>query len=173
LSFLIAILAGVAAALLFEALKATRDHIKLHGFTWGRPSVIISGQWYARWQTTTAGKELFNNENLNIKQRGRRLMIENESISPDNPRGGYMWRGELTLYGDQHFIGWYTAKNRSIISKGALYFVLTHDGPCLLGKWVGCNIDYSMTWGFAVIAKHSNDLEPAMQELIKRRRIKL
>lgn len=164
---------GVAASLIFEALKAIRDHIRLHGFAWSRPSVIVSGEWFARWQTTTFGKELFNNEDVRIKQRGRTLTIENQGISPDNPKGGYLWHGELTLYGDQHFIGWYKARDRSNISKGALYFVLTHDGRCLLGKWVGCNVDYSMTWGYAVIAKRQGDLEPAMQELVKKRRIKL
>lgn len=36
--------------------------------------------------------------------------------------GGYLWRGEVKIYDNEHIIGHYFPKEENIISKGSMYF---------------------------------------------------
>ncbi|MBV9852100.1 MAG: hypothetical protein JO250_20740 [Armatimonadetes bacterium] len=122
----------------------------------------LTGLWHALWQTTAEGRPNINTEVVRLQQRGPELWLENTGRSPENPIGGYLWRGEGVLYNGQYLIGSYAAAEQSVIAKGSLYFVLNPGGDYLVGKWVGCNLDSTFTWGFGVFAK---DKERGMAKL--------
>jgi hypothetical protein len=124
-------------------------------------SVDLSGRWYAVWQSTVDGRECVNSEVVDITQRGTRIMMRNLNRSLENPRGGYLWRGELKLYDNSRLMGHYVSAEPNVTAKGVFYFLLNHIGQFMSGKWVGCNHDFDLTWGFGVLAR---DIERAREK---------
>lgn len=80
--------------------------------------------------------------------------------------GGYLWRGEVKIYDNEHIIGHYFPKEENIISKDSMYFLLNRVGNFMTGKWVGCNYDYDFTWEFGVIAKDKDFAVEKIQKLL-------
>jgi hypothetical protein len=124
--------------------------------------VDLSGQWYAIWQTTAEGLPNINSELVTLTQHGASLVLENVARSPENPLGGYLWRGEADLVDNQYLIGAYAATERRVSSKGTLFFIVSRSGTYLVGKWVGCNLDSNFSWGFGVLAQ---DKEAGLEKL--------
>jgi hypothetical protein len=73
--------------------------------------------------------------------------------SAENPRGGYLWRGELRIHDREYLIGWYESVDPAIYARGSLYFHLNAAGKFLLGRWAGCSYDSPTADGAAVIAQ--------------------
>jgi hypothetical protein len=175
MNYLLYGLAIVAGAILYaigyESAKSFIEYVRDHGLDLGRERrVNLTGTWYAAWQTTAKGKEVLNTELLRIKQRRHKIIIENLEISPENKLGGYLWKGEASLYNNQYLIGRYLPVDPNVISKGSLFFRLDRVRKYLQGKWVGCNVDHELTWGFGVIAKEKNDALSKLKELCRLRR---
>jgi hypothetical protein len=170
--YALAIVAGaVLYAMGYESMRAFIEYLKDHGLAFEREGrVNLTGSWYAAWQTTAKGKEVLNTELLKIKQRGRKLVIENLEVSLENKLGGYLWKGEVRLYNNQYIIGRYLPVDPNVISKGSLFFRLDRVRNYLEGKWVGCNVDYEFTWGFGVIAKEKREAFEKLKELSRLRR---
>jgi len=161
------VLGAILYAIGYEITKAIIDNIKEKRLSVRKEEKIdISGTWYAVWQTTVEGKENINTELLRIKQKGNKIIIDNVEKSPENKLGGYLWRGECKIYDNEHILGSYTPRERNVISKGSLYFLLNRVGNFMVGKWVGCNYDYEFTWGFGVIAKDKDFAIDKMGKLI-------
>jgi len=174
-SYLLVALGTVAGAVLtavgYESVRASFEYLKDHGLSSEHEGrVNLSGRWYAAWQTTAKGKEVLNTELLKIAQRGNKVIIENLEVSPENKFGGYLWKGEASLYNNQYAIGRYLPVDPNIISKGSLFFKLNRVQNHLDGKWVGCNVDHELTWGFGVIAKEKHEALEKLRELCKVRR---
>lgn len=164
---LLVIVGAILYAVGYESVKALFDHIKQHGLSLRKKDKTnLSGTWYAVWQTTVEGKENINTEVLKIKQRGNRIIMDIIEKNPDNKLGGYLWRGELRIYDNEHIIGYYLPREKNVISKGSMYFLLNRVGEFMVGKWVGCNYDYDCTWGFGVIAKDRDFALQKMQKLL-------
>lgn len=158
---LIYALVAIGGAILYafgdEVARSFIHWLRDHGLSRGANERLkLKGVWYAAWQTTTQGKEVLNSELLRFKQKGSRVLMENVAVSPENRVGGYLWRGQLTVYNNQYMIGHYLARQPYVISKGSLFFKLDRVRNHMIGKWVGCNIDSEFTWGFGVIAKDQN-----------------
>ena len=103
---------------------------------------------------------------LRIKQSRNKIIIKNIKKSPENKLGGYLWLSKCKLYDNEHLVGYYTSREANVISKGTLYFLLNRVGNFMVGKWVGCNYDYELTWGFGVIARDKNIATEKMQKLL-------
>ena len=162
------VIGAILYAIGYEITKALIDSIREKTITVRKKEKIdLSGTWYAVWQTTVEQKENINTEVLQIKQKGDKVILENIAKSPENPLGGYLWRGECKLYDNEHLVGHYLTREPNVISKGSMYFLLNRVGNFMVGKWVGCNYDYEFTWGYSVIAKDKDFALEKMQKLLK------
>ena len=164
------ILGAILYGLGYELTKATIESIRQRKNSGGRDKIDLSGTWYAVWQTTVEGKENINSELLDIAHKRGKLTIENKEKSPENKLGGYLWRAQCGIYDNAHIIGCYVSRERNVVSKGSLYFSLNRSGNFMLGKWVGCNYDYELTWGNGVIAKDKQVAIAKMRELLNTER---
>lgn len=162
-AILLLILGAIFYAIFSEIGKTAFEHVKKYGLHFKRNDDIdLSGTWHAVWQTTSKGKEVLSVEILKIRQKGKKIIMENVKRSSEHKPGGYLWRGEAKIFDNQHIVGSYHAREKNVISKGSIYFLLSHLGDIMSGKWSGCNFDYDFTWGFGVIAKEK---DAALQEI--------
>ena len=116
-------------------------------------AIDLSGPWIATWSTTVEGELNINSERIDIKHSGNKLTFENKERSEDNRLGGYLWSANAVIYDNDQIVGYYLSKEKNVTSKGSLYFVWNHAGNFMMGRWVGCNYDYELTWGLGVIAE--------------------
>lgn len=129
---------------------------------------VETDTWYAAWQTTVEGAPNINTELLRISQNTKnKVSLENVNISPENPKGGYLWKGTGVLHENERLIGEYVGSDPTVISKGCFYFTLNPSGTFMIGKWVGCNYDCNFTWGFGVIAKNRDLAIVELKKLIE------
>jgi len=161
---LLPILGALTYAIGYEFIKPFVVNIseKLTNKIFKKRGINLSGKWYATWQTTIDNTLNINTELVMITQKGIKMIIENENISPQNKIGGYYWLAKCTIYDNNHILGYYLARDTNITSKGTIYFVLSPSGESLKGIWAGCNYDADFNWGYGVIAK---DYEFSIREL--------
>jgi len=166
IAYVVAIVIGAMLyAVGYETVRAFIEHVREHGLSFGtRDRVDLSGKWHAVWQTTSKREEVLSTELLTIKQKGRRIVMENLERSAEHKPGGYLWLGEATIFENRHIVGTYVSRERNVTAKGSFYFTLDRLGSFMIGKWVGCNIDYDLTWGFGAIA---TDKAVAMEQINK------
>ncbi|MGH6743736.1 hypothetical protein [Novosphingobium sp.] len=125
----------------------------------------FNGAWIAIWQTKVDGRTSLDHETINITQCKNRLFLHNEARSEDNPEGGYLWTGELTIWDNKHLLGYYVARESNVLSKGVFYFTLHYGGNLLQGGWIGCSYDGDPMAGSAVMAKTRERADEAMSRL--------
>lgn len=170
-SYAIAVIVGaVLYAIGYESIRILFDYIREQRASLKKERINLNGTWHAVWQTSAGEKEVINSEILKIKQKGNNITIENVAASPENKLGGYLWHGEAKIYDNHVIIGNYLPREKNIISKGSLYFVLNRIGQFMSGKWVGCNYDYEFTWGFGVIAREKNVATEELNKLLSMKR---
>jgi hypothetical protein len=128
-------------------------------------SIEVSGEWCAAWQTSVEGQELVNCEAIRIEQRGKTLRIWNTERSPDNPKAGYFWEGQLQFLQGRSVMGWYfPKKEESNSSKGIIYMTYLSPQRTFIGQWVGAAYDGDLVTGYVVVKK---DRQEARRELEK------
>jgi hypothetical protein len=161
-----AILGAVFSAIGYEPTRLLIESLidKVSGKK--RKKVNLTGTWYAAWQTRVEGKEVLNTELIEVKQKGTKITLFNKEKSPENKLGGYFWRGECRIYNNEQIIGYYLPVEDNIASKGSLYFTLNRVGNFMVGKWVGCNYDCVLIWGFGVIAKEREFARQKLEQLV-------
>lgn len=130
-------------------------------------STQLEGTWHALWQTTVESLEVVNAEVLSLKWHGDQLFIENEAPSPDNPKGGYLWRAQARLYDNQYIMGTYIAKDPIVRAKGTLFLLIHTSGTFMLGHWVGCNYDSDWAHGLVAIAREPHRLRDLLVSHIR------
>ena len=125
--------------------------------------IDVTGEWYAAWQTSVDGQELLNSEHLKMEQKGKTLRIWNTERSPENPKAGYLWEGQMQFLQGRNVMGWYFSKKQeNNASKGMLYLTYLSQRKQFFGKWVGTAYDGELVNGYVVISK---DRSSAMSEL--------
>ncbi|QDP94993.1 helix-turn-helix transcriptional regulator [Microlunatus elymi] len=129
----------------------------------GEQRLKIAGDWWATWQTSKDGEEVFTCQPIQIRQRGTDLEIRAVERGITVEEGGFLWRGQLRLWDNEILMGWYTADDEAIRSKGTLYLVIHQHGQQMLGRWVGLSYDGMIQTGRAAIAR----TDEAARELIK------
>jgi hypothetical protein len=118
----------------------------------------LGGIWYALWETTVQGETVFNTEVLHASWKRGRLEVINNEPSPENPEGGYRWRGDLEFGDNCYLLGTYTPLDPEVSSRGTMFAVLHRSGKSIRGRWVGCNYDSDLISGCFVFSKNRNDL---------------
>jgi len=125
--------------------------------------IDVTGQWYAAWQTSVDGQQNLNTEQVEMNQKGKIIRIFNMEIAPDNPKGGYLWEGQLQFFQGRSVMGWYFPKRgQNNASRGILYMTHISQKKIFIGKWVGTAYDGELLSGFVVIGEERSS---ALHEL--------
>ena len=136
----------------------------------GEPShrLVLTGDWWASWQTFKDGHEVLTMQEVRIVQRGDDLRVEATTRGLAVEDGGYMWRGEMRLWDNEILMGWYAADDQAIRSKGTMYLVLHPHGQSMTGRWVGLSYDGALVTGWSSMAKTEEEAKRLMLELKQR-----
>ena len=120
----------------------------------GIPShrVNLTGDWWASWQTFKDGTEVTTAQEVRLSQQGELIEVQTTTRGISVVDGGYHWRGELRLWDNEVLMGWYTANDQSVRSKGTMYFVLHPHGQQMAGRWVGLSYDGKVVTGWGAMA---------------------
>lgn len=154
--FWLAIVSLAAGIILTEIVSFIRGKFREAKEVKENQSINLSGtDWFAAWQAAVDSDEIDNTEAIIIKQSGATVYMKNVQASPENPKGGYKWKGKLTFSHGESLMGWYyPIKSENITSKGIMFFAYDSQRKVLLGKWVGKAIDGPLCNGFVVISKN-------------------
>lgn len=129
----------------------SRDqHLPLASAITGTPN--LTGRWWAAWQTFNQGHEIVATQPIQIDQHGLVASVTALERSAENLRGGYLWEGQLRLCENYVLLGWYTATDQNVRSRGTMYFVLHPQGNLLEGRWTGTSYDGPLISGWSAIA---------------------
>lgn len=130
--------------------------------------ILSASDWHAAWQTSVDGQELLNTEHLVIEQKGATLKMWNLEKSPENPKGGYLWEGQLRFYHGRDIMGWYfPKKSENNASKGIMFLNYNSSQKMFIGKWVGAAYDSPLCNGFVVISKERTRSLTILKKIIK------
>src|SRR5690242_12684752 len=121
----------------------------------GVPShrINLAGDWWASWQTFKDQEEVVTSQEVRILQQADMLSIETITRGIPVDAGGYHWRGELRIWDNEVLMGWYAANDKSVRSKGTMYFVLHPHGQQMVGRWVGLSYDGSIETGWGAMSQ--------------------
>lgn len=133
----------------------------------GIPShtIDLSGQWWASWQTFRYGVEKIATQQVECKQAGELIQVATITHGLSIEDGGYHWTGELRLWDNEILMGWYTAIEGSVRSKGTMYFALHPHGLHMAGRWVGLGYDDRIMTGWGSMAKTREAAEAVIDRL--------
>lgn len=159
-------LAGVVLKYLYDRF-ATKQRFKKE--LEDNDFIDVTGEWYAAWQTSVDGKELLNTEHVKLIQKGKTLRIYNTEKSPENPKAGYLWEGQLQFFQGRSVMGWYFPKRgENNASRGILYMTHISQRKVFIGKWVGTAYDGELVTGFVVIGKDRTSARQELEEFTKK-----
>jgi transcriptional regulator with XRE-family HTH domain len=127
--------------------------------------VDLAGDWWASWQTSKDGVEVITAQEVRISQRADHIDIQTTTRGIAVEDGGYHWRGELRLWDNEILMGWYSAAEGGVRSKGTMYFVLHPHGVNMRGRWVGLSYDGKVQTGWGGIGKSDEDARGVIEEL--------
>jgi len=130
--------------------------------------VVLTGDWWACWQTFKDGQEVLTMQQVRFVQRGDDLRVEATTRGLPVEDGGYLWRGEMRLWDNEILMGWYAADDQAIRSKGTMYLVLHPHGQSMTGRWVGLSYDGALVTGWSAMAKTREEADRLMHELKQR-----
>ena len=131
-------------------------------------NIDVSGDWCAAWQTSVDGAQLVNCESIRIIQKGKTVHIYNTERSPDNPRAGYLWEGQMQFFQGRNLMGWYfPKKEESNSSKGIMYMAYFSPQRKFIGQWVGSAYDGDLMAGYVVIKQHRSDARSELEAFIR------
>ncbi|MHB8188412.1 MAG: helix-turn-helix domain-containing protein [Dermatophilaceae bacterium] len=130
--------------------------------------VVLTGDWWACWQTFKDGQEVLTMQQVRFVQRGDDLRVEATTRGIPVEDGGYLWRGEMRLWDNEILMGWYAADDQAIRSKGTMYLVLHPHGQSMTGRWVGLSYDGALVTGWSAMAKTQEEADRLMHELKQR-----
>lgn len=130
---------------------------------------ITGDDWYAAWQTSVEKQEVLNTERLSIVQKGQTVNIRNFEKSPENPKGGYLWEGQMQFFYGKSLMGWYfPVKSENLTSKGMMFFAYHSTRRTFIGKWVGSAYDGDLVNGFVVITKDRQRSMETLKEIVQK-----
>ena len=130
--------------------------------------VQLGGEWWSAWQTFKEGAEIVTSQEVRVAQQADLLTLETTTRGLSMEEGGYHWRGELRIWDNEVLMGWYAANDKSVRSKGTLYFTLHPHGQQLTGRWVGMSYDGDVVTGWGSMA-HSEAEARALIDKLKQR----
>ena len=111
-------------------------------------------------------RQVLTSQPIQIKQRGADLDIAALDRGIDVEEGGYLWRGQLRLWDNEILMGWYTADDRAVRSKGTLYLVIHPHGHQIHGRWTGLSYDGPIQSGWSAITRTEDAVHDLLGELL-------
>jgi hypothetical protein len=132
------------------------------------PKVDLSGEWWTSWQTFRNGVEKLATQQVECKQVGEFIHIATITHGLKPEEGGYHWNGALRLWDGEILMGWYSANEGSVRSKGTMYFTLHPHGLQMAGRWVGLGYDDRIMTGWGSMAKTRENAEAVIAQLNRR-----
>lgn len=130
--------------------------------------VQLGGEWWSAWQTFKDGEEIVTSQEIRVAQQADLLTLETITRGLAVEDGGYHWRGELRIWDNEVLMGWYAANEKSVRSKGTLYFVLHTHGQQMTGRWVGMSYDGDVVTGWGSMAHSEKDARGLIEDLKQR-----
>lgn len=127
--------------------------------------IDLTGSWFAAWQTWRGGEERIAVQEVRVAQRGDEIEVQTVTRGLDVEDGGFHWRGGGRLHDNEILIGWYTAAEPSVRSKGSLYFVVHPHGIEMRGKWTGLSYDGKIVDGWGSMARTDEDARKVIEDL--------
>lgn len=149
------------AVALADALNTTLD--ELAGAS--AEDIDLTGDWFAAWQTWRDGEERIAVQQVRVSQRGDDITVQTTTRGLEVEDGGFHWRGGGRLHDNEILIGWYTAAEPSVRSKGSLYFVVHPHGIEMRGKWTGLSYDGKIVDGWGSMARTDEDARKVIDDL--------
>lgn len=129
--------------------------------------INLSGDWWASWQTSKEHEEVITAQEVRLVQHGERIDIQTTTRGIAVEDGGYHWQGELRLWDNEILMGWYTAMDGSVRSKGTMYFVLHPHGINMTGRWVGLSYDGKIMTGWGAMGHSEEEARNLIEQLKK------
>src|SRR5664280_2650739 len=130
--------------------------------------VQLGGEWWSAWQTFKDGAEIITSQEVRVAQQADLLTLETITRGLPIEEGGYHWRGELRIWGNEVLMGWYAANDKSVRSKGTMYFALHTHGQQMTGRWVGKKHGRVVGNGWGSMAHSESDARALIDELKQR-----
>ncbi|WP_454193976.1 helix-turn-helix domain-containing protein [Nocardia sp. Marseille-Q1738] len=118
----------------------------------------LSGEWYATWDTSRDGLPTLNRHGLTATHAGEFVYLDAD--------GDYDWRADLRL-SDSKLTGTYQAVSDQRQERGALYFVLNHEGDAAIGRWTGQWTDGILGGGFGAMARDADRADRLIKWLME------
>jgi len=127
--------------------------------------VQLAGAWWFAWQTYKDQTETITAQEVRVTQQADLLTLETVTRGLSIDEGGYHWRGELRIWDNEVLMGWYAANDKSVRSKGTMYFSLHTHGQQLTGRWVGMSYDGIVVTGWGSMAHSESDARALIGDL--------
>lgn len=127
--------------------------------------IDLTGDWWACWQSWKDGVEVLNPHEVRMDQRGDTIDIVAVTRGTPLDGGGYLWQGEMRVWDNEVLMGWYTANEGAVRSKGTLYFTLHQHGINAVGRWVGLSYDGPIISGWSALARTEEEVVALMDTL--------
>lgn len=143
----------------------------------GPDRLNLSGEWWMSWQTSKDGFAQVTAQTVQFTQQEDEL-VHMQTTSrgtvnqPDGERvpitvdmGGYHWAGELRIWDRRILMGWYSANDGAVGSKGTLFFALHTHGQQAGGIWTGISHDGDLLSGWGALGQSEDDVVGAVHQL--------
>lgn len=131
-------------------------------------TVSLGGDWWAAWQSYFHGQEHIDYHQVRVRQNRSHLRFWAITRARPVEEGGYLWTGEMRLWGNETLMGWYVADDGSVRSKGTVYFAVHPHGQSMKGRWVGLSHDGDNVTGFGAMARSRETTEMVMNEMLNK-----
>lgn len=128
--------------------------------------VDLTGDWWMGWQSFKDGEEITAFQGVRFAQHAELVQLSTLTRGRAVDDGGYHWHGELRVWDNEILMGWYTAKDGSVRSKGTMYFVLHPHGVNMSGRWVGLSYDGAIVTGWGSAARTEEEARTVMTALM-------
>ena len=125
--------------------------------------VNLTGDWWASWQMSKDHQQAVTAQEIRIEQQAGLIHVVTTTRSVEE--AGHMWSGELRLWDNEILMGWYTAADGSVRSKGTVYIVLHAHGDSARGRWVGLSDHGQIMTGWVGLGKSEDEARGIIDQL--------
>jgi transcriptional regulator with XRE-family HTH domain len=150
-----------AAVAIAKALDMSIDELAGHA----THRIDLSGEWWSSWQTSKDNIEVITAQEVRLNQQRDHIDVQTLTRGIPVEDGGYHWHGELRLWDNEVLMGWYTANDGSVRSKGTMYFVVHPHGVSMKGRWVGLSYDGEIMTGWGAMAQSEDEARTLIDQL--------
>jgi transcriptional regulator with XRE-family HTH domain len=127
--------------------------------------INLTGDWWTSWQTPKHHEQHVTAQQVRIDQRAELIHAVTTPHGASIEEDGHMWSGELRLWDNEILMGWYTATDGSVRTKGTVYIVLHAHGDTARGRWVGLSDHGHIVTGWVGLGKTEGEARGIIDHL--------